>query len=91
MQSLETKSSRPSPKSFETETETRLSRPRLPKTGLETRLETETISQDSITAVVTRTSPNLKQKFIVTLVPGRTDPRILPRRPISIKLISRTA
>ena len=41
---------------------------------------------------VTRTSHDLKQKRIVTLLPGRTDPRISPRRPnISIKLISRAA
>jgi len=46
MQSLETKSSRPRPKSFETET-----RPRLQKTGLETRLETETESRHSITGM----------------------------------------
>ena len=45
MQSLGAKSSRP--KSFETEM--RPSRPRLQKTGLETRLETETKSRDSIT------------------------------------------
>ena len=38
---------------------------------------------------VTRTSPNLKQKRIMTLIPDRTGPRISPRRPISIKLISR--
>jgi len=38
---------------------------------------------------VTKTTPSLKQKRIVTLLPGRTDPRISPRRPISIKLISR--
>ena len=44
MQSLETK--RPKPKSFETEIETR---PRLRKTGLEMRFETETKSRDSIT------------------------------------------
>ena len=37
---------------------------------------------------VTRTSSNLKQKHIVTLTPGRTDPRISLRRPILIKLIS---
>ena len=40
---------------------------------------------------VTRTSPNLKQKRIVTLIPARTDLQILLRRPISIKLISRVA
>jgi len=40
MQSLETKSSRPRPKSFETETETR------PET-----FETETKSRDSVTAL----------------------------------------
>jgi len=34
------------------ETETRPSRPRLQKTGLETRLETETMSRDSITGMV---------------------------------------
>ena len=44
MQSLETKSSIPRPKSFEAET--RPSRPRLQKTGL----ETETKSRDSFTA-----------------------------------------
>ena len=40
---------------------------------------------------VTRTSPNLKQKRIVNLIPGRTDPRVSPWQPISIKLISRAA
>jgi len=40
MQSLEIKSSRPRPKSFETET--RSSRPRLEYMGLETHPETET-------------------------------------------------
>ena len=40
---------------------------------------------------VTRTSPYLTQKRIVTLIPGRTDPRISSQRPISIKLISRAA
>jgi len=30
----------------------------------------------------------LKQKRIVTLIPGRTDPRISPRRPISIRSIT---
>ena len=55
MQSLETKSSRPRPKSFEIEIETE-TRPETfetepPKTGLETRFETETKSRDSITAV----------------------------------------
>jgi len=53
MQSLETKSSRPRPTSFVTETrprrDLRPSRPRLEKMGLETRLETETKSRDSIT------------------------------------------
>ena len=34
---------------------------------------------------VTRTSPNLKPKRIVTLLPGRTDPRISPRRANAIK------
>ena len=46
MQILEMKSSRPRPKSFETET-----RPRLQKTGL----ETETQSRDSITEQQIRT------------------------------------
>ena len=43
--SLETKSSRPRPKSFETETrpETFETRPRLQKTGLATRLETPSL------------------------------------------------
>jgi len=62
MKSLEMKSSRPRPKSFETETETRPRRDRdetwdlrdrdrdSKKTGLETRLKTETKSRDSITA-----------------------------------------
>jgi len=49
MQSIETKSSRPRPKSFETET---------PKTGLETRLETEAMSRDSITGVFSRLTRN---------------------------------
>ena len=56
MQSLETKSSRPRPKSFETETETK-TRPETfeteaPKTGLVTRLETETKSRDPITGSI---------------------------------------
>jgi len=46
MQSLEMKSSRP--KSFETEARPSRPRPRLKKTGLETGLETETKSRDSI-------------------------------------------
>ena len=56
MQILEAESSRPRPKSFETETEMRRDlrpsrpRPRLQKTHLETRLETESKSRDSITA-----------------------------------------
>jgi len=45
MQSLETKSSRPRPRR-----DLKHSRPRLQKTGLQTRLETETKSGDSITA-----------------------------------------
>jgi len=51
MQSLETKSSRPRPKSFETETKTRPEtfETETSKTGLETRLETATKSRDSIT------------------------------------------
>jgi len=40
---------------------------------------------------LTRTSLNLKQKHIVSLIPGRTDPRITPRRPVSIEWISRAA
>jgi len=43
MQSLETKSSRPRPKSFETETRPSRPRPRLKKTGLETRLNTPSL------------------------------------------------
>jgi len=50
MQSLETKSSRPRPKSFETETRPETFETETPKTGLETRLDTETKSRDSITA-----------------------------------------
>jgi len=46
MQSLETKSSRPRPKSFETETKLETFETRLQKTGL----ETETKPRDSITA-----------------------------------------
>jgi len=44
MQSLDTKSSRP-------RRDLKPSRPRLQKTGLETRLETETKSRDSITGM----------------------------------------
>jgi len=50
MQSLETKSWRPRPKSFETETRPETFETETPKNGsLETRLETETKSRDSIT------------------------------------------
>ena len=53
MRSLETKRSRP-------RRDLRHSRPRLEKTGLETRLETETKSRDSITGLHNRTSQRLK-------------------------------
>ena len=54
MQSLETKSSRPRPTSFDTETGPENFETETSKIGLETRLETETKSRDSITGVHTK-------------------------------------
>jgi len=52
MQNLETKSSRPRPKSFETETRPEIFETETPKERVsrQTRLETETKSRDPITA-----------------------------------------